>query len=36
MKKHRVLELHGTTHGSFIFEPKHQKIPIAEILRFLA
>ena len=35
MKRHRVLELHGTTHAGFVFEPEQQKILIEEIRRFL-
>lgn len=30
-----VVELHGTTHGGFVFEPKQQAILIREMRRFL-
>lgn len=35
MKRHRVLELHGTTHAGFVFDPKQQRILIAALRRFL-
>jgi pimeloyl-ACP methyl ester carboxylesterase len=35
IKNATVVELHGTTHGGFVFEPKQQTILIREMRRFL-
>jgi hypothetical protein len=35
MKKGRVVELHNTTHGGFLFEKEQQTILIREIRKFL-
>ena len=35
MKKGRVVELHGTSHGSFLFDPVQQDIVVREMRRFL-
>ena len=35
VKNSRVVELHGTTHGGFVFEEKQQAILIREMRRFL-
>ena len=35
MKKGQVVELHDTTHGSFLFDPAQQDIVVREMRRFL-
>lgn len=35
MKQGRVVELHDTSHGAFIFDPKQQAILVREMRRFL-
>lgn len=35
MKKGRVVELHDTSHGEFLFDPKQQSIVVREMRRFL-
>ena len=35
VKNSSVVELHGTTHGGFVFEEKQQAILIREMRRFL-
>jgi predicted O-methyltransferase YrrM len=35
MKRGRVVELHNTTHGGFVFDSAQQKILVREMQRFL-